>query len=127
MRISLAVGGLLAAAVAIVAAVHAQTIQVSANLRSTRPLVLVELYQSQGCSSCPPANANINAIADRPDLVALSFGVTYWDYLGWPRDSFASPEFTQRQWDYDGTTKGEIGGLRSVRLKTDPGRKRADR
>lgn len=99
MRISLAVGGLLAAAVAIVAAVQAQTTQVSANLRSTRPLVLVELYQSQGCSSCPPANANINAIADRPDLVALSFGVTYWDYLGW-RDSFASPEFTQRQWDY---------------------------
>ncbi|WP_066819084.1 DUF1223 domain-containing protein [Sphingomonas mali] len=61
--------------------------------------VLVELYQSQGCSSCPPAEANLNALADRPDVVALSFGVTYWDYLGW-RDSFAKPQFTERQWDY---------------------------
>jgi len=61
--------------------------------------VLVELYQSQGCSSCPPADANVNAIADRPDVVALSFGVTYWDNLGW-RDSFAKPQFTERQWDY---------------------------
>ena len=61
--------------------------------------VLVELYQSQGCSSCPPANANLNAIANRPDVVALSFGVTYWDQLGW-KDSFASPQYTARQWDY---------------------------
>jgi hypothetical protein len=61
--------------------------------------VLVELYQSQGCSSCPPANANVNAIADRPDVVALSFAVTYWDALGW-KDTFASPAFTERQWDY---------------------------
>ena len=61
--------------------------------------MLVELYQSQGCSSCPPANANLNAIADRPDVIALSFGVTYWDQLGW-KDSFASPQYTARQWDY---------------------------
>jgi hypothetical protein len=61
--------------------------------------VLVELYQSQGCSSCPPADANVNALADRPDVVALSFGVTYWDYLGW-QDSFAKPQYTARQWDY---------------------------
>jgi len=61
--------------------------------------VLVELYQSQGCSSCPPANANVNTLAGRSDVIALSFGVTYWDYLGW-RDSFAKPEFTERQRDY---------------------------
>lgn len=61
--------------------------------------VLVELYQSQGCSSCPPADVNVNALADRPDVVALSFGVTYWDYLGW-RDSFAKPQFTERQRDF---------------------------
>ncbi len=60
---------------------------------------VVELYQSQGCSSCPPAQDNINAIADRGDVVALSFSVTYWDYLGW-KDSFGSPRYTQRQWDY---------------------------
>jgi len=61
--------------------------------------VVVELFQSQGCSSCPPANANINAIAGRPDVLALSFGVTYWDQLGW-KDSFASPRNTARQWEY---------------------------
>jgi len=64
----------------------------------TQPTV-VELFQSQGCSSCPPANANINAIADRPDVLALSFAVTYWDQLGW-KDTFGSPRWTQRQWDY---------------------------
>lgn len=52
--------------------------------------VVVELFQSQGCSSCPPANANVNAIADRPDVLALSFAVTYWDRLGW-KDIFGSP------------------------------------
>jgi hypothetical protein len=63
-------------------------------------LVVVELFTSQGCSSCPPANANLAAIADRPDVLALSFGVTYWDYLGW-KDSFARPEFTNRQYAYE--------------------------
>ena len=61
--------------------------------------VVVELFQSQGCSSCPPANANLNAIADRPDVLALSFSVTYWDQLGW-KDIFATPAYTARQWDY---------------------------
>lgn len=62
-------------------------------------LVVVELFQSQGCSSCPPANANLAAIAGRDDLVALNFPVTYWDHLGW-KDTFARPEFTQRQRAY---------------------------
>ncbi|MDQ3470862.1 MAG: DUF1223 domain-containing protein, partial [Pseudomonadota bacterium] len=44
---------------------------------------VVELFQSQGCSSCPPANAVLNALAGRPDVLALSFAVTYWDRLGW--------------------------------------------
>ncbi len=61
--------------------------------------IVVELFQSQGCSSCPPANANLNAIAGRPDVLALSFAVTYWDRLGW-KDTFAHPRFTERQWDY---------------------------
>jgi hypothetical protein len=61
--------------------------------------VVVEEFQSQGCSSCPPANANINALAARPDLIVLSFAVTYWDQLGW-RDTFARDPFTRRQWDY---------------------------
>jgi hypothetical protein len=65
---------------------------------AAHPTVL-ELFQSQGCSSCPPANANLNAIADRPDVLALSFPVTYWNYLGW-KDTFSQPAFTQRQKDY---------------------------
>lgn len=60
---------------------------------------VVELFQSQGCSSCPPANANVMALAGRPDILSLSFGVTYWDQLGW-KDTFAQPAFTARQWDY---------------------------
>lgn len=71
-----------------------------------RPVV-IELYQSQGCSSCPPANAMLNAVADRPDVLALSFAVTYWDRLGW-KDSFGSPRFTARQQDYARAGQGEV-------------------
>lgn len=60
---------------------------------------VIELFQSQGCSSCPPANANLQALAGRADVLALSFAVTYWDDLGW-KDTFAQPAFTERQWDY---------------------------
>ena len=69
--------------------------------------VVVELYQSQGCSSCPPANAALNMIADRSDVLALSFAVTYWDRLGW-KDTFATPQFTARQQDYAGAGRGEV-------------------
>jgi hypothetical protein len=60
---------------------------------------VIELFQSQGCSSCPPANANLNALSQRPDLIALSFSVTYWDSLGW-KDTFAKEQFTNRQYAY---------------------------
>ncbi|MBA3526097.1 MAG: DUF1223 domain-containing protein [Pseudomonadota bacterium] len=60
---------------------------------------VVELFQSQGCSSCPPANAVLNSIAGRPDVLALSFAVTYWDRLGW-KDIFAHRAYTARQWEY---------------------------
>jgi hypothetical protein len=62
-------------------------------------LTVVEIFQSQGCSSCPPANANVMALSGRPDILTLSFGVTYWDHLGW-KDTFAKPQYTERQWDY---------------------------
>lgn len=67
--------------------------------RMAGQLAVVELFQSQGCSSCPPAIANVNAIADQPDILALTFAVTYWDQLGW-KDTFAKQAFTDRQWDY---------------------------
>ena len=68
---------------------------------------VVELFTSQGCSSCPPANANLIALSDRPDVLALSFDVTYWDDLGW-KDTFDSPAYTERQRDYE-TPLGENG------------------
>ena len=67
--------------------------------------VVVELFQSQGCSDCPPAQEDLNRLADSPNILALSYGVTYWDYLGW-KDSFASPQFTQRQEDYSARNHG---------------------
>jgi hypothetical protein len=63
-----------------------------------RPTV-VELFQSQGCSSCPPAEANVGAISDRPDVLALAFEVDYWDRLGW-KDIFSRPAWTARQYAY---------------------------
>lgn len=60
---------------------------------------VIELYQSQGCSSCPPALAVLDRVADRPDVLALNFAVTYWDQLGW-KDIYARPEYTARQWAY---------------------------
>jgi hypothetical protein len=68
---------------------------------------VVELFTSQGCSSCPPANANLALLSERPGVLALSFGVTYWDYLGW-KDTFARPEFTDRQIAYE-PRLGETG------------------
>lgn len=61
--------------------------------------VVVELFTSQGCSSCPPADAMLAGLLDEPDILPLSFHVDYWDYLGWA-DSFARPEFTERQERY---------------------------
>ncbi|MGE0667150.1 MAG: DUF1223 domain-containing protein [Sphingomonadales bacterium] len=61
--------------------------------------VVVELFTSQGCSSCPPADALLARLSRQPGVLALSFGVTYWDRLGW-KDTFARPEYTRRQRDY---------------------------
>jgi hypothetical protein len=66
--------------------------------KSKRPVV-VELYTSQGCSSCPPADALLGQLSARKDVLAVSLPVTYWDMLGW-RDTLASETNTQRQKSY---------------------------
>lgn len=57
---------------------------------------VIELYTSEGCSSCPPADRWLSALPAEPASVPLAFHVDYWDSLGWP-DRFAAPEFTRRQ------------------------------
>jgi hypothetical protein len=68
------------------------------NAEQTSP-VFVELFTSQGCSSCPPADKFAEELKNRPDVVVVSFNVDYWDYLGW-RDTLAKPEYSQRQYAY---------------------------
>src|ERR1700677_1176444 len=60
---------------------------------------VIELFQSQGCSSCPPAEASVGAVSDRADVLALSFEVDYWDRLGW-KDTFSKVAWTARQYAY---------------------------
>ncbi len=61
--------------------------------------VLIELFTSQGCSSCPPADKLAGELSKRDDVIVVSLNVDYWDYLGW-KDTLARPEFTKRQMSY---------------------------
>jgi hypothetical protein len=66
----------------------------------TKPLVVVELFTSQGCYSCPPADKILSKLAKDNDVLALSLHVDYWDYLGW-KDKFAIKKFGERQASYN--------------------------
>lgn len=70
----------------------------AANISAT-PKAVVELYTSQGCSSCPAADAVLGQLAGRDDVIAVSFSVDYWDYLGW-KDTLAQGKFAERQKAY---------------------------
>ncbi|MGV1791670.1 DUF1223 domain-containing protein [Rhizobium sp. A37_96] len=96
------------------------SVSYGASIDNRSPTV-VELFTSQGCSSCPPANANLIKLSKRDDVLALSFAVTYWDYLGW-KDIFDKQEFTDRQVAYEAplrqsgpyTPQMVINGTRTV-------------
>jgi hypothetical protein len=105
---------------------------VAAIAYAEEPPVVVELFTSQGCSSCPPADAFLTDLArDRRDVLPLAFHVTYWDYLGW-KDPYSLDAATARQRDYarhlgedgvytpqmvvDGTT-GFVGSNRAEGLR----------
>jgi hypothetical protein len=71
----------------------------SATSTQTQPRAVVELFTSQGCSSCPPADQIIGDLAKDPSVIALSMPVDYWDYLGW-KDTLADSRFSARQKAY---------------------------
>ena len=89
---AIAFGGLLAGMLTI--AVPAAAQPTGAEIKG-----VVELFTSQGCSSCPPADKLLGQLAERNNLLALSYNVDYWDYLGW-KDTLASPDNTERQRNY---------------------------
>ena len=64
-----------------------------------QPKAVVELFTSQGCAQCPPADALLTSLAEREDVVALAYHVDYWDYIGW-QDTFGKPSFSDRQRGY---------------------------
>jgi hypothetical protein len=63
------------------------------------PPTVIELFTSQGCSSCPPADAFLGELTERDDVIAIAFHITYWDYIGW-KDPFATDWATERQYSY---------------------------
>jgi hypothetical protein len=71
---------------------------------ATRLPLVVELFTAQGCSDCPRANDLVGKLADDKGVIALTFSVDYWDYLGW-KDTFAKPEFSARQRTYSSAFK----------------------
>ncbi|HZZ89870.1 MAG TPA: DUF1223 domain-containing protein [Caulobacteraceae bacterium] len=73
---------------------------VSAGAALAKPPVVVELFTAQGCGSCGAASAHVASLANDKSILPLTFGVDYWDYLGW-KDTFAKPEFADRQHVYD--------------------------
>src|SRR5262245_45802018 len=89
--------GILAAIVMVLAALTSDAVAQPASGGGSP--VVVELFTSQGCFQCPRANRLVGAMARRPNVLALTFPVSIWDYLGW-RDTLARPEFSTRQRAY---------------------------
>ena len=84
--------------VALLLAIVAASVQAQAckAQSGTQVPVVVELYTSEGCNSCPPADRWLSTLKDKPGVLAAAFHVDYWDRLGW-KDRFASPRHTERQ------------------------------
>ena len=93
---------LLAAAFTLIALLHSAPVQAQSGP------VVVELFTSQGCSSCPPADALMQKLADRDDVIALALHVDYWDYIGW-KDEYGDPSYTRRQKAY-----AQAGGRKMI-------------
>src|SRR5690606_25054969 len=77
----------------------ATTLSAHAQVQGQRVQTVVELYTAQGCTQCPRANRLLGGFSREDGVLALTFPVGIWDYLGWP-DTFAQREFSDRQRDY---------------------------
>lgn len=75
------------------------TLPAAAESTRAHPAAVVELFTSQGCSSCPPADALLTGLSEDQDVIALAYHVDYWDYVGW-KDTFAHQAFSDRQRAY---------------------------
>ena len=87
--------------------------------RAESPRAVVELFTSQGCSSCPPADRLLATLSHQGDLLTLSFPVDYWDWMGW-KDTLAAPAYTARQKGYSlARGDGELASGDAVRAARD--------
>jgi len=86
-------------AVVATAALVALALPAGADTVRARPKAVVELFTSQGCAQCPPADALLTGLAEEGDVVALAYHVDYWDYAGW-EDTFGKEDFSDRQRAY---------------------------
>jgi len=94
--------------VRIISAAAIGALTLAATPALANPAGVIELFTSEGCSSCPPADKVLANYAGRDDVLALSYNVDYWDYLGW-KDTLATPDNTARQRDYSsGRGDGEV-------------------
>ncbi len=83
------------------------TLPIAVESRAAAPVAVLELFTSQGCSSCPPADAFLGELARQPNTITLAWHVDYWNSLGW-KDPFASAQSTARQRDYAAHLRDEV-------------------